>query len=322
MLIASDEIINKSRFAYLVLEKIKESEYSVELANLSARHLLNFDRSEDKSLNILAEKNPNLACFIDILDSFSSAELDYKRYTLKLGSDFYTTHLSNLEENRFLLEIVKEYQNDISEISHELKRPIQNIKTLTETLIMGAKDKPVMCEKFLNNINDEIDRLSDLVKNLLKLSQLGDLNTLLSCSEVNISELTKKICDSYRDKVKTKSMMFEMFCDGNIHKKIDKDLYNHLLTNLLDNAMKYNTEEGFIDFCMDEKGITLRNSSIGVKEADIDKLFNKFYRSSSSAKISGTGLGLTIVKNISELFSWEASASCGKDNVFEIKIKF
>ena len=319
----SDEIIDNSRFAYMVVEKQSDSSFNIELANQTAKRLLNFDRSEDKSLTNLASKNKNLLCLIDIIEQFEATETDYKRYTLQLGNDLYTTHISKLEDEQYLFEILKEYKHDISEISHELKRPIQNIKTLTETLLMGAKDKPVMCDKFLNNINDEIDRLSDLVENLLKLSQIGDLSTLMSSSESNLKEITQKICRTYKDKMEAKSIMFEMFCDGTILKKIDADLYNHLIVNLMDNAMKYNIEEnGFIDLCVLKDGIKLRNSSIGVKEKDVNELFNKFFRSASSARISGTGLGLTIVKNICDLFSWEISAGCGEDNVFEIDIKF
>lgn len=322
MLLLTDELIDKSKFAYIIVEKQVNSSFNIELANQAAKRLLNFDRSENKLLATLAEKNKNLACLVDIIEQFEASNTDYKRYTLQLGYDLYTTHISRINENQYLFEILKEYKHDISEISHELKRPIQNIKTLTETLLMGAKDKPLMCDKFLNNINDEIDRLSDLVKNLLKLSQLGDLSTLMSTAESDLSELTHKASQSFKDKVQSKSIAFEMFCDGVILKKIDSDLYNHLITNLLDNALKYNVSEGFIDLCLTKKSLKLRNSSIGVKEEDLNDLFNKFFRSSSSARISGTGLGLTIVKDICDLFSWKASATCTKDNVFEISIEF
>jgi len=323
MLIISDELIENSRFAYIVFETAQSSDsIELEFANPAARKLLNFERLNNSSLTYLADSNPSIKQLEQLLDKFQASESGYKKYTVRLAGDFYTTHFTQLSHKRVLLEMVKEFEHDLSETTHELKRPIQNIKTLTETLLRGAKDDVLMCSKFLNSINDEVDRLGDMVQNLLKLSSIDNVEGTVFFANVNLKEITLNELENIKEKAELNALNLDFNCDESVNLFCDKDLASHLIANLLDNAVKYNVEKGSIIINLDNKALRIINTTNVLKEADLTKLFNKFYRSQNSNGIKGSGLGLAIVQKIVEVHGWKLSVSLLAENQFEITVDF
>jgi signal transduction histidine kinase len=320
MLIISDELIENSRFAYIVFEISQSLDIELEFANPAARKLLNFERMSNSSLAYLADSNPYIKQLEQLLDKFKASESAYKRYTVRLAGDFYTAHFTQLSYKRVLLEMVKEFEHDLSETTHELKRPIQNIKTLTETLLRGAKDDALMCNKFLNSINDEVDRLGEMVQNLLKLSSIDTAEGTVFFVNVDLKDIVLNELENIKEKAKDIKLDFN--CDQAINLVCDKDLASHLIANLLDNAVKYNVEQGFISISLNDKALRIINTTNALKEADLTKLFSKFYRSQNSNGIKGSGLGLAIVQKIADVHAWKLSANLLAENQLEITVSF
>lgn len=331
MLIISDELIENSRFAYLVFERLDDKAgIELEFSNPAARRLLNFERITNSSLEYLSSVNSYIKQLEELLLKFLASESAYKRYTVKFSRDFYTAHFTQLSKRRVLLELVKEFQHDLSETTHELKRPIQNIKTLTETLLRGAKDDPLSSRRFLNSINDEVDRLADMVQNLLKLGAIDSVEGAVSFTEIDMSYLVESEVNNIREKAKEKYLTIRLDIEPAINLHGDRDLVTHLVANLLDNAVKYNVEDGFIEVVLGKQSLRVINSTNAVKEADLSKLFSKFYRSTNSNGVKGSGLGLAIVQKIADVHGWRLSVNIIENaaepsleqSCFEVRVDF
>jgi len=330
VLIISDELIENSRFAYLVFEMPDGGTVAeLEFSNPAARRLLNFERVTNSSLEYLSSVNSYIKQLEELLLKFLASESAYKRYTVNFSRDFYTAHFTQLIKRRVLLELVKEFQHDLSETTHELKRPIQNIKTLTETLLRGAKDDPLSSRRFLNSINDEVDRLADMVQNLLKLGAIDSVEGAVSFADIDMSYLMENELNNIREKAKEKYLTIKLDIEPGVNLCGDRDLVTHLIANLLDNAVKYNVEDGYIEVALDKQALRVINTAKAIKEADLSKLFTKFYRSVNSNGIKGSGLGLAIVQKIADLHAWRLSANVLEDAAvaaeqsrFEIRVDF
>ncbi|OGI19620.1 MAG: hypothetical protein A3B68_01570 [Candidatus Melainabacteria bacterium RIFCSPHIGHO2_02_FULL_34_12] len=226
------------------------------------------------------------------------------------------------EDKNIILMISEASQESIGEMSHELRRPITNIKTLTESLLLGAKNEPEIAQKFLEQINNEVDRLTKLVNELLNLSKIR--SGKLSQSKKNIA-LGSKIEDAFKllksiaDKNKTQIINevpegYEIFADP---EQID-----HVIQNLIENAIKYSPEGSKVTVKPGpEKGSFLvEDTGAGILESEIPKIFERFYRVDRTKAKGSSGLGLSIVKNVVDLHGGkiEVKSSPGSGSSFII----
>lgn len=206
-------------------------------------------------------------------------------------------------DENIILMITETFQETIGEMSHELRRPITNIKTLAESLLMGAKDDPDIAERFLNNINGEIDRLTNLVNRLLNISKIKSGTLELSKKKINLHEMTNdafKLLQPNADKKQSKLINevpepYEILADP--------EHIDHVVQNLVENAIKYSGDEATISvkpgpvpgsFQVDDTGI-------GIAPEHINKIFDRFFRVDRTKAKGSSGLGLAIVKNIVDL---------------------
>lgn len=322
VLIISDELIENSRFAYLVFkqtENIEDTE--LEFSNPMARKLLNFKSNSRLTLSELRKNNQELTELIKIFTEFNKNSVSYKKFSWRINNDFYTVHITKLAKDRVLLEIVKEFEHDLSETTHELKRPIQNIKTLTETLLRGAKDNAEMANKFLNSINEEVDRLASMVQNLLKLDSLETSFGLIDMSLVNFSSLLENELNKIQETLNLKEIRLDKEIPEQLMLYCDLSLVEHLISNLLDNAIKYNKQGGSIKVVLKNDCLIIENSTDFLEEKDLDKLFFKFYRSKKATGIKGTGLGLAIVQKIIDIHNWTIKAEY-LESKFQLKVSW
>jgi two-component system phosphate regulon sensor histidine kinase PhoR len=188
--------------------------------------------------------------------------------------------------------------------------------------LRGAKDDVLMCSKFLNSINDEVDRLGDMVQNLLKLSSIDTVEGTVFLANINLKDIILNELENIKEKAELNVLNLDFNCDKSVNLLCDKDLASHLIANLLDNAVKYNVEEGSIIINLDDKALRIINTTNALKEIDLSKLFNKFYRSQNSNGIKGSGLGLAIVQKIVDVHGWKLSASLLNENELEIAVNF
>ena len=185
-------------------------------------------------------------------------------------------------------------------VSHELKTPLMSISGYAEIMrdgLVQAKDVP----EFAGRIYDEASRLTNLVQDIIEISKL-DERSEMPFEEVDLYELTKEICNTLSIHAKKKQIEIRMQGSPMVLEGVRHVLYE-MLYNLVDNAIKYNKEGGYVDLSLreDEEGIhwSVEDSGIGIAGEEQERIFERFYRvdKSHSRQTGGTGLGLSIVKH-------------------------
>lgn len=296
------QIINSCVTGIILLD----AQAKVEFINESAMKLTNLD---EKAIN--SEHVSGLSQLLEAIKSGAIkselAEAKYKKYIreeISINGHYLSVHISLFSENKYLLELSRIVQKDIGHTTHELKRPIQNIKTSIETLLMGAKDDKQHADKFLNNINHEVDRLGVLVNDILRLTQIKTGAIELRRQDLNFKELLDKVLKSYEADIKNKAITLSLDLEEGLILNADKELLSHLLENIISNAIKYNKEDGAINIKAEKNSFSISDTGIGMPKEAIDKLGEEFYRVENARHIQGSGLGMSIVKSIIDLHDW------------------
>jgi two-component system phosphate regulon sensor histidine kinase PhoR len=197
----------------------------------------------------------------------------------------------------------------VANVSHELKTPLTSIKGFVETLLEGALDDEGNNRNFLKIIQDHAERLNSLVEDLLSLSHLESKEIALDKSIFNLRQQLEKVILGFKSQLKNKDIDVKNESPIGISINADKDRIEQVLTNLIDNAIKFNKEKGSIRIYTQEEGdkikVFVEDSGIGIPGKDISRIFERFYRvdKARSRELGGTGLGLSIVKHIVELHS-------------------
>ncbi len=195
----------------------------------------------------------------------------------------------------------------VANVSHELKTPLTSIKGFVETLLEGALDDKENSRHFLEIIQNHVNRLDNLTNDLLTLSYAESKQAELEIKLINLKELTDQVLSGFQSRIKEKniSVRNELFTELIIN--LDKDKIEQVLTNLIDNALKFNREKGWIRIYSEDMHnkikICMEDSGQGIPEKDLSRIFERFYRvdKARSRELGGTGLGLSIVKHIVEL---------------------
>jgi two-component system, OmpR family, phosphate regulon sensor histidine kinase PhoR len=208
----------------------------------------------------------------------------------------------DITEMRKLERMRKDF---VANVSHELKTPLTSIRGFVETLESGAVEDPGVRDRFLHIIAFETDRLTSIVEDLLKLSDIENENSNIGTEIFDVSQPTQEVMEFLRDlATKHKVILncilpeYKVFVQGKLI------WFKQMLINLVDNGIKYNVENGFVALNLKVEGnvlkLTVRDSGQGIEEEHLDRLFERFYRvdKARSRSVGGTGLGLSIVKHI------------------------
>lgn len=202
---------------------------------------------------------------------------------------------------------VEQLQNDfVSIVSHELRGPLTAIKGFVQTLILkGERLTEDARRDFLATINDQADRLNQLVEDLLNVSRIESRRLHMRISEVDIEALCRKLINQFRAKWGHRNIQIDV--DPNLPLvQADEKKLDEILVNLIDNAVKYSPEGGTVKVAMvpheDSVQVSVEDSGIGIAPDEAARLFEKFHRIASpeTRDIGGTGLGLYIVKSLVE----------------------
>lgn len=194
----------------------------------------------------------------------------------------------------------------ISNVSHELKAPLATIKEalllLSEGSLGAVNEKQ---KKFLDLSSQNVERLNRLINGFLDSAKLENSKSSMKRSLFSITDTAKTIMDSLDMIAKNKGIVLEgLIPDKKIEIWGDPDKLNQVISNLVENAIKYNRPDGKVHISLeetdDEISISVRDTGMGIPKDDLDKVFDRFYRveRSDMAGIPGTGLGLSIVKDI------------------------
>lgn len=194
----------------------------------------------------------------------------------------------------------------LADVSHELKTPIFAAQGFIHTLIDGAMDDPKVRDKFLQKAAKSLDGLDALVKDLMALSQLETGEIKMQRQAMDLRWLTLEVCEQLEQKATARNVTLKIKPDKLTHVWVNADpqRLNQVMTNLIDNAIKYGHEGGkvVVHFEEDKKhiNVSVRDDGPGIQPDDLKRIFERFYRveKSRSREKGGTGLGLAIVKHI------------------------
>lgn len=207
----------------------------------------------------------------------------------------------NLLERMQVLDTSR--QEFVSNVSHELKTPLTSMKVLADSL-NGQENVPVeLYQEFMQDIAEEIDRENKIINDLLSLVKMDKAAADMNIEAVNINELLEQIMKRLRPIAKKANVDLVLESFRPVTAEIDEVKLSLALSNLMENAIKYNHTEGWVHVSLNADHqyfyVKVQDSGMGIPKEDQLHIFERFYRvdKSHSREIGGTGLGLAITKN-------------------------
>ena len=216
----------------------------------------------------------------------------------------------------------------VANVSHELKTPMTTIGGFIDGILDGTISRDEE-ERYLKIVSNEVKRLARLVSSMLNLSKIEAGELSLNLKKVDISKLIFDTLLSFEQLINNKSIDIRgLDTMDSIKVNADEGLLGQVLYNLIDNAVKFTEEGGYIDVCTEKSHnittVTITNSGAGVPADEIERIFERFYKVDKSRGLDtkSTGLGLYIVKSIVEMHGGtvEASSELGKYTQFKFTI--
>lgn len=207
----------------------------------------------------------------------------------------------------------KDYEDFISTVSHELRTPLTSIRGFSQTMLASwDKLDDESKKKFLNIIVEQSNRLINLVENMLSVTKLQNSKENLIYKELQIKPVIEMISSIVKNQYKDKKINIEI---PNTTPTIlaDKDKFQQIMTNLIENAAKYGDDNTTItvkaNINKDMVSIKVTNQGIEIPKEDYEKIFTKFSRIDNplTRKVQGSGLGLYITKNLVEKMQGQIS---------------
>lgn len=213
----------------------------------------------------------------------------------------------------------------VANVSHELKTPMTSIGGFIDGILDGTIP-PESEEKYLTIVSKEVKRLARLVTSMLNLSKIEAGELSLNLKKTDISALIFNTLLSFEQSINQKSIdITGLDTMDNIYVNIDKDLINQVIYNLVDNAVKFTEDGGYIDVRAKQgaeyTNVIIRNSGAGVPSEEIERIFERFYKVDKSRGLDNksTGLGLYIVKSIVEMHGGTIEARSKSDEYTEFE---
>jgi two-component system phosphate regulon sensor histidine kinase PhoR len=201
------------------------------------------------------------------------------------------------------LEAVR--QEFVANVSHELRTPLSLIKSAAETLLDGGKEDPAALTRFLQIIDKHANRLTLLIDDLLMLSTLDSGNMRLNLQPVSLRAAVQEVTDDLKSRATMRDTTLENSVPAGLIAQADPDRLRQVLSNLVDNAIKYGRIEGRVVVSarvLDNRRVELvvKDDGPGIPAEACARIFERFYRGDKarSREQGGTGLGLAIVKHV------------------------
>lgn len=234
----------------------------------------------------------------DVQDGYKADFISVNSYseteTMSAACDEMLRRLQTLDESR---------QEFVSNVSHELKTPLTSMKVLADSL-MGQEDIPVeLYREFMTDIGAEIDRENKIINDLLSLVKMDKSAGNINITSVQINELLERIMKRLRPIAQKQNVELVMESFRPVVAEVDEVKLTLALTNLIENAIKYNNPDGWVHVSLNADHqnffVTVEDNGIGIPKEAQNRIFERFYRvdKSHSREIGGTGLGLAIARN-------------------------
>lgn len=218
----------------------------------------------------------------------------------------------------------------VANVSHEIKTPLTSIKGYVETLLQGAIDDPEHRIRFLEKIERNAARLTELVTDILSLARIEATEHNLSLEPVDWSSVVKAVLARHQDAVDHKPLRLTLNLPPRpALVRAEAEGLTQIVENLVNNAIKYTPEGGSITVTLsaDLAGLaqlSVTDTGIGIPAEHLERIFERFYRvdKARSRELGGTGLGLAIVKHLVAAMHGEigVESTLGRGSTFKVKI--
>lgn len=211
----------------------------------------------------------------------------------------------------------------ITDANHEIKTPLAIIGATNEVMELKFGEN-----EWSDTINNQVKKLTALTERLVFLSRMDEENAEIPMVEFNLSETVNEVSEPFKNLAKISNKTFNLTVEQNLKGLGDVSLIGQLVSILLENAFKYSNDNGNIDLYLSSNGknkkIIVANTTDGVDKKNLDKLFDRFYRSDDSrnSETGGNGIGLSIAKSIVNIHKGKifAKSDDGKYIVFTVII--
>jgi len=202
----------------------------------------------------------------------------------------------------------------IQNVSHDLKTPLS---VISSNLYLMKQKNFQNIEKNLNTVENNINYMKNIISDMLFSANIGTGKK----EKINVNNLIKQLLEEFSPNLKEKNIKVNLIEKTQLAININNEDLRKLLSNLLENAIKYNFEDGFIEIIIDKSGISIKNSGEIIKGEEKEKIFERFYRGDTARSSKGTGLGLAIVNDIAQYYGLKIKLNTNeKYNEFLIKV--
>ena len=262
---------------------------------------------------------------------------DLKKKSITSDMETLSKEVKKFAEDKRLeiemLQIREEYRREfLGNVAHELKTPLFTVQGYILTLIEGAINDKSIRNKYLKRANKGVERLIDIVKDLDMISKLesGDLNPVFET--FNIIELIESVFELLEMKAKKRNitLTFDKTYDIPVFVNADINRIEQVMINLIENSIKYGKMNGSTtvtigNYNTDKLLIKVADDGEGIREANLSRVFERFYRvdQSRSREQGGSGLGLSIVKHIIETHNQQVfvESTYGQGSLFSFTLE-
>lgn len=219
-------------------------------------------------------------------------------------------------------------QEFVSNVSHELKTPLTSMKVLADSLLVQENVPAELYQEFMEDIVSEIDRENQIITSLLTLVKMDKKVSVLNIVSININDLTELILKRLRPIARKKDVEVIFESIRPVVAEVDEVKLTLVMSNLVENAIKYNKEHGWVRVVLDADHqyftFEVSDSGIGIPEDSLAQIYERFYRveKSHSREIGGTGLGLAITRSavLMHRGSITVTSTEGEGSTFLVKI--
>ena len=237
---------------------------------------------------------------------------DYRRRIVMLVSEgaFFAVLLLVLigllwRSIRREVELERQHRNFLSAVTHELKSPLAAMRLALETVASG-RASPEAGRKFVGNAIEDVERLQDLVEKVLETTRFGEGWTEIHREDVDLSRLVEDAVESFRRRAMAANALLRANISSDIHATVDAEAMTIVVSNLLENAVKYGDVPAAVEVDLSMDGnraiLEVADNGSGISDEDVELIFGRFYRGGDemTRTTRGTGLGLYLVQQIVE----------------------
>ena len=322
---------------------VVDSDLRVIASNPAAHRLFSFSRNNLESQR-LTELTRNPAIYNAFLDALKGNERSgVKVETHGMGRRIFDLRVVPLNSGRNgdtsgaigvffditqLEKLERVRQEFLSNVSHELRTPLTAIRAFVETLETGQLEENDDNRRFLAIIRKNATRMQDLIDDILELSAIEAGNVEVKTEEIELGTLINDVITALGAKASSRNIAVKNKVPPRTTIVADPRRLEQMLTNLIDNAIKFNRDGGEVVISCeteeDRTRIMVQDTGDGIPAQHLERLFERFYRvdRARSREMGGTGLGLAIVKHLARAHGGEVrvTSELGKGSVFEIDL--